>query len=51
MGQLLGYFTRGEERDGIMRGGGDGNPPEESHDQDQQVTLDVNFELIPSGQL
>ena len=37
--------------DGIMRGGGDGNPPEESHDQDQQVTLDVNFELIPSGQL
>ena len=39
-----------EERrgDGIMRGGGDGNPPEESHDQDQQVTLDVNFELMPS---
>ena len=34
-----------------MRGGGDGNPPEESHDQDQQVTLDVNFELMPSGQL
>ena len=50
MGAAVGLFHKRREH-GIMRGGGDGNSPEESHDQDQQVTLDVNFELIPSGQL